>query len=705
MKTIDSFSQYKSYVIAIYGLGENARLLVENNCKLHFCCLVANDHIGEEKYGLTIRSIDDAVKEADVILIAASFSATSIIYNRIKDVVPEGMPILNMLGENLAITNKSENNPYWAKSFDDLLSVIKDHDVISFDIFDTLIMRDLLDSSDVLAITGETVKDPSLPDDRKRIEKEIRNESHEPKLFDIYTRFVGNRTAYSYNSDELKQVELSVEENHILPRRRMIDALKYAISSGKKVFLTSDMYMDESELSKLLNNCGVDGDFEIIDSCEYDVSKFTGELFDVLTDKAANSNILHIGDDELVDQTRAEEKGIDSYLIASSYRMLAMSNSSFVFDSIKTFDDKCYLGKLVSEMLNDPFALNGLAGKITLSSYKDIAMLMFPITKLFFDHIISLSENYDCLLFPSRDGFYLFNLYCKYRNDNHNKNLPPAKYIYSSRMSLSRAALKDNDTFDVLIHKLFGNQSKNVKKYVDDLFGVDIPEDFNGAYGSLLEKYGQDNLLNSLHECIPDIVTGLAEVSQCYKDYLGSLDLMKYEKLALIDIVSYGTQPYCLSKILGRKVDMISIGSTGVPNVFMDADSVYSIYGNVNEEVNGSLITKSDLSVLHLLMEVLYSSKDGQFLSIDDSGTPEFLTGSEYNSKLLDGVQSELTAIFDSFISAGNAPIEFSPEFCHGVLRIMRSSNSNIDEKLREQFIFSDPYDGGFVTVNLADSL
>ena len=697
--------EYKDKKIAIYGLGENARLLIEDVKIFNFICLVANDHIGEEKYGLIILTIEDAVKEADVILIAASFSATSIIYNRIKNVVPDGMPILNMLGENLAITNKSENNPYWSKNFEDLLNTINGHDVISFDIFDTLIMRDLLEPSDVLSIAAEIVKDPSLPDDRKRIEKEIRAEGHEPKLLDIYSTIHKIKSDYSYIPDELKQTELSVEENHILPRARMIDALKYALSLGKKVFLTSDMYMDETELLKLLGKCGIEGDFEIIDSCEYDVSKYTGKLFDVVMNKSSNSTIVHIGDDELVDKTRAEEKGIDSYLIGSSYRMLAMSNSSFVFDSVNTFNDKCYLGKLVSEILNDPFALYNSAGKITISSYKDIAMLMFPITKLFFDHIITLSRNYDCLIFPSRDGYYLYELYCKYRNVNPDLNLPTAKYIYSSRMSLSRAALKDNDTFDVLIHKLFGNRSKNVKKYVDDLFGADIPEDFNDTCGYLLEKYGRDNLLNRLHECIPDVATALSEVSKCYRDYLESLDLMKYEKIAMIDIVSYGTQPYCLSKILGREVDMISVGASGVPNVFMDADSVHSIYGNVNEEVNGSLVTKSDLSVLHLLMEVIYSSKDGQFLSVDGSGIPAFLTGSEYNAKLLEGIQSELTTIFDSFIGDGNASTRFSPEFCHGVLKIIRSNNSMIDEKLREQFVFSDPYDGGFVTVNLVDSL
>ena len=90
-------------------------------------------------------------------------------------------------------------------------------------------------------------------------------------------------------ADKLRMEELSLEREHILPRNRMVDALRYALSSGKKVFLTSDMYLDKEEISSILGKCGIDGDFELIVSCEYGLSKFVGPLFDVLKEKAVKN--------------------------------------------------------------------------------------------------------------------------------------------------------------------------------------------------------------------------------------------------------------------------------------------------------------------------------------------------------------------------------------------------------------------------------
>lgn len=699
------FLIYKKNKIAIYGLGDNALLLLQCMKDYNIVCHIAAGHIGEKKNGLRICSIEDAIKEVEIIIIAASFSATSIIFSRIKDIVPKNIPILNMFGENLSTSDICDKNSYWDEDYCNLLSHIGNHDVISFDIFDTLLMRDVLEPKDIFRILSDKSGNGEFYSARNDAEKKCRRSKKEPTLDDIYAEMEhasDNNFAYS---KETMQLEIATEIGHLLPRRKMIDALNYAISKGKRVFLTSDMYLNHEVIASLLTKCDIHGDYELIVSCEYGCSKLSGELFSVLKDKAGVKSILHIGDDELVDKNRAEEKGIDSYLIHSSYRMLAMSRVSYLFDAVKSFSDKKYLGYYISETLNDPFAMHGLHGKISIASEKDVALVLFPITKLFFDFIISNSNDYDCLLFPSRDGYFLYSVYCKYKIEHPELNLPDAKYIYSSRMSLSRASLKNEDNLDALIHKLFGNMSKNCRQYIMDLFGYELPQEFDHSCGELIEKYGKDGLINRIHKYVPQMVGFLTNNSLSYVGYLDSLSIYEYERIAFIDIVSYGTQPYCLSELLGKSVDMLSIGTTGIPNVYLGSDRVRSIYGNVNEEINGTLISQSDLSVLHLLLEMLYSSKDGQFLEISDTGKPTFMKGSEYNIALLDGVQMELHSLFEHYDRCEDVSTDFSPDFCHGMLRIFRKKYSVISDELKQKFVFSDPYDGGFVTVNLTDSL
>ncbi len=696
------FNEFKSKPIALYGLGDNARLLVQNLKDYNIVCLVATDHIGEEKYGLKILAIDDAIDLADVIIIAASFSATSIIFSRIMNIVPSGMPILNMLGENLVVSDVFDNDPYWNEDYSELIREIDNHEAISFDIFDTLIMRDVLEPKDVFAVLALKINNVNFTEARIDSDKRCRLIKNEPTLDDIYNCI----EAEGLNDlKETLKYEVFVELRHVRPRRRMVEALKYALSNGKKVFLTSDMYLKTEEINKLLKKCEVFGDYKLLISCEYGCSKLSGALYDILKNEAGTTSIVHIGDDEHVDKNKAKDKGIDSYLIHSSYRMLAMSPAAYIYDAIESFSDKCYLGYYISSVLNDPFAMNEGRGKVNIISEKDVALLLFPITKMFFDYIIRYSTDYDCLIFPSRDGFFLYNMYCEYRERKRELNLPDARYVYSSRISLSRAALRDRDSLILLIHKLFLYPSKNFKRFIKDLFGYLLPNEFDYTCSELIDKWGKNTLIEKLNIHLPKIIDSLSLSSGSYMKYIDSLGISKYRRIALIDIVSFGTQPYCLSKILDKRVDMISIGTTCIPNVFLTVDRVHSIYGNVNDEEDGIIINNSDLSVLHLFLEMLYSSKDGQFMELNEKGIPVFLKGSEYNSDLLEGVQTELRSLFNDYGANADVPCDFSKKFSHGMLRILMSRFSIVSEELKKKFVFSDPLDGAFETVNLVDSL
>ena len=240
MRIESNLIKYKDKKIAVYGLGDNARVLAGGSNNLNLSCLVAKDHIGEEKYGLRILSIEDAIKEAEVIVIAASFSVTSIIFSRIKDIVPTGMPILNMFGENLSTKDPFENDFYWLENYEQFLKEIDAHEVISFDVFDTLIMRDVIEPSDIFRIIANKCDIPDFLSVRVDSEKRCRLNDEEPTLDDIYDYIEEERLLGSVSIENLQRLEYSAEIEHILPRRRVIEALEYALKNNKTVFRTSD---------------------------------------------------------------------------------------------------------------------------------------------------------------------------------------------------------------------------------------------------------------------------------------------------------------------------------------------------------------------------------------------------------------------------------------------------------------------------------
>ena len=109
--------------------------------------------------------------------------------------------------------------------------------------------------------------------------------------------------------------------------------------------------------------------------------------------------------------------------------------------------------------------------------------------------------------------------------------------------------------------------------------------------------------------------------------------------------------------------------------------------------------------LLHLFLEMLYSSTDGQFVGFKSNQEPYFLDNTEYNSKLTIGVQEEMLKIYETMLKTGFGYENISKEFALGMLQMLFSKYSVMEKELKEQFVFSDPYMGGLKTVNLVDKL
>ena len=187
------FSKYKDHNIAIYGTGNNAKMLIESVKGYKFVNLVSKDFIGQVVYGKTVISLEEALKTADMMIIAATPSSTAIVYERIKELVPEHYPIYDMMGNRLEGLERYKNNAYWDCNLKQLQNAIKDHDVISFDIFDTLITRTALELKDVFDMVERQLKVEgiTIPYVKWRVqaEEKCNNEYEAPTINQIYEVF------------------------------------------------------------------------------------------------------------------------------------------------------------------------------------------------------------------------------------------------------------------------------------------------------------------------------------------------------------------------------------------------------------------------------------------------------------------------------------------------------------------------------------
>ena len=199
------------------------------------------------------------------------------------------------------------------KLFEDFL--LKKYENISFDIFDTLIERDVKDPLEIFSLVGNETGEFDFRNKRIQAEKLARrnSRSREITIDEIYLEYKEE----NYSIEYLKSIELIMEERHIHLKKNMMRFYHRCIVENKNVFLVSDMYLPADFIESLLISCGIRDYKKLYVSCEYKKNKVTSELFRILLDQEniSKEDIVHIGDSPKADFWGARKAGIFSVLV------------------------------------------------------------------------------------------------------------------------------------------------------------------------------------------------------------------------------------------------------------------------------------------------------------------------------------------------------------------------------------------------------
>lgn len=209
------------------------------------------------------------------------------------------------------------------------------YDIVSFDIFDTLILRPFSAPVDLFMLVGNKLNYFDFTKIRINAEREARqlakakNGNHEITIADIY-EIIEHHTGIK-KEDGIK-AEFEVELDMCFANPYMMRVFKILKSQGKSIIATSDMYLPHDMIQKLLEKCGYKDFMKIYVSCDYSCSKRTGGLYkQVLSEIGKNKSIIHIGDNEVSDIKKAEEFKIKTeyyrncHEIGKQYRAVGMS--------------------------------------------------------------------------------------------------------------------------------------------------------------------------------------------------------------------------------------------------------------------------------------------------------------------------------------------------------------------------------------------
>ncbi|MCK7514860.1 MAG: HAD-IA family hydrolase [Desulfobacterales bacterium] len=209
----------------------------------------------------------------------------------------------------------------------DLKELICNAEIVSFDIFDTLLCRNVLEARDVFKLVEKKLKldnvnlDFSFAHARYNVELNLRSEIKALNKREISFELIYQRMQELYNlSDEtfqtLKNTEISAEFYLSQPKKQAFEVYKLAKSLNKKIIAISDTYFDSETVFELLRKGGYSLD-RLFLSAEYMATKHQGELFDLVVEnlKINPEKVLHIGDNYESDIINASKRGFITYYI------------------------------------------------------------------------------------------------------------------------------------------------------------------------------------------------------------------------------------------------------------------------------------------------------------------------------------------------------------------------------------------------------
>jgi len=206
-------------------------------------------------------------------------------------------------------------------------------DVVSFDVFDTLVHRRC--DPNLVVYSVEKWLNKKLLDLGLEIKVDVSEARHKS-----YQELVDIKVAQGLDPDitldewavawiriclddedfdnarlskELVAIEIEYEKNSIFPNSKMLEIVKSLKATPIKLIYTSDMYLGKKYIDQILSDCGYDKLFDAsYVSGDISLLKRTGNLFEyVITNESVPAQrIVHVGDNELADGKMASKKGL-----------------------------------------------------------------------------------------------------------------------------------------------------------------------------------------------------------------------------------------------------------------------------------------------------------------------------------------------------------------------------------------------------------
>jgi FMN phosphatase YigB (HAD superfamily) len=334
-------------------------------------------------------------------------------------------------------------------------TVLETVDLVSFDIFDTIVTRPALDPDSVLRFVGHRIarRHPAVTDffeRRKAAEAAARDRKGfkgDVDLEEIYAAFAPDGSWTAELIRHAAELERAVDGATLQPRPGMKSLLEAARTTGKRVIAISDTYYTRPDIERILAETGLlDAIDHLYISSVEQARKDRGDLWDRVrrTEKTPAQRWLHVGDNERSDMQAADDRGIQVLHAMHPARLL----ETFGFRPMPESDRPAWAGDLVAgpamlRLAGCPFPDGQPVRPRRLPTAGDVGYVVFgPLLFHFYAWLVRhpALRQVRHLHFLSREGYLLEQLHARVWRRFPELDLPAGSYFHSSRRVALSAA-------------------------------------------------------------------------------------------------------------------------------------------------------------------------------------------------------------------------------------------------------------------------
>ncbi len=430
-------------------------------------------------------------------------------------------------------------------SLENYKELIDKYNHISFDVFDTLLLRDVLLPKDIFKIIEKQTNIDNFFQKRVVAEQRARKKAlnNECNFDDIYSEIKD----IDFNIEQLKEIEKNIEKKFLKRNPFMYEVYSYALANKKDIYILTDMYLDKKFIEELLLNLGYDGYIKMYVSNDIKKSKSKRDMYKLYLkeNKLDPKDCLHIGDNYISDVKNANSLGI----YGVEYESVLKRSKSNKVESV---------GLSIMQAIVANNYYNGLKRDYYESvGAKIVSPLIFSTTLWLKDLLVGSKSIY----FLSRDGrlpYEVFNIL----KEKMNLNIE-SKYIYTSRKAYQIPTLileHKNIFIDYLTSNSLFEKTKTVGDYlsfIDKKYLVDIESQLVLFGLNSLDENVDSKNIHFVKKLISHLYDKIEE--QMYKEidllkkYFKQEGLLEKENINLFDIGWRGSIQNSIRKILPDK--------------------------------------------------------------------------------------------------------------------------------------------------------